>query len=723
MLLTSGIRARPDPSTTEIPQIFPKIFFHPTIAMNSELKAYLDELSARDAIYQHVFEEKMARISERLARLNDSFHTTTAVDTAAIDTAGRITAPVTARSDTAELVPVSAKVAARSALVPTVDPDAPIDTVAVVPVTCSTKCPSRDAKELTPASTPTAAPMSPTATVDVTPMLTAAAASDGTFDDEATKDAASMALRPTTERSLSVTGVVPSDTTVAVHAFCSANCATQVITAPSTTPATTPPHLLWAYESPSSHASSKPRPIPWPSFVVFPGGVHLPEPRPPLQGTSGEFSVVVPVIHHFLYCQSWVGPLPICLQYELDGREENVTSMQHNDREDQFNSLGGSLNVSDLFLKKPCAESKEAIVSGMISRGATVFKLWHIPWFSLIFLELTSEEPYRLALFQWEMAWQPNEEYFDVSTAVQFSILGVKHLLVGTTGLLVFIELWVTRFVFRYFQWHLAWALPICVPSKVSQCVLAGVPPHECSLVLHYCHGNIFEGVHLHVASVQLMLFKLLLRRPSLELPIGICLCELQLPRRGIDGTAPRSVFSIMHHFQLQYHTVPYAYAAYMSLYSSSFVTASEELFWESKRLELNNWVSYMLEQDNDISTYGMKTEFHSLCESNSIPLMQAAGIPHNNKKMELCMAARELFILQNQGHRWMSHEFALLCCCCTTLLAAQGASADSIVTRAQYRVLVLHTKVPWYPGGFTWCQWFCTCDESACLFKEGGMS
>jgi hypothetical protein len=138
--------------------------------------------------------------------------------------------------------------------------------------------------------------------------------------------------------------------------------------------------------------------------------VHLVEPRPPLQGTSGEFSIVTAVMHCFRDRQSWVSHLHIFLHYELD-REENFTSLQHDDQDDQFNSLGVSLNVLEIFLKKPCTESEEATVSGLISKGvASVLKLWHIPWFSFLFLELTSEEPYCLALLQWDIAWQPEAE-------------------------------------------------------------------------------------------------------------------------------------------------------------------------------------------------------------------------------------------------------------------------------------------------------------------------
>jgi hypothetical protein len=138
--------------------------------------------------------------------------------------------------------------------------------------------------------------------------------------------------------------------------------------------------------------------------------VHLVEPRSPLQGTSGEFSIVAVVMCCFRDSQSWVSHLHICLHYELD-REENFTSLQHDDRDDQFNSLGVSLNVLENFLKKPCTESEEATVSGLISKGvASVLKLWRIPWFSFLFLELTSEEPYCLALFQWDIAWQPEAE-------------------------------------------------------------------------------------------------------------------------------------------------------------------------------------------------------------------------------------------------------------------------------------------------------------------------
>lgn len=98
--------------------------------------------------------------------------------------------------------------------------------------------------------------------------------------------------------------------------------------------------------------------------------------------------------------------------------------------------------------------------------------------------------------------------------------------------------------------------------------------------------------------------------------------------------------------------------------------------------------------------------------ESTSRPLLQALGITDNNKKMELCMTAREPLILQNQDHGWMSHGFVLLCCCRITLLSAQGADEEVIVTRKHHRVLVQHTKAPWDPGGSTWCRWFSTCDD-----------
>jgi hypothetical protein len=78
-----------------------------------------------------------------------------------------------------------------------------------------------------------------------------------------------------------------------------------------------------------------------------------------------------------------------------------------------------------------------------------------------------------------------------------------------------------------------------------------------------------------------------------------------------------------------------------MSPYRSSLASASE--FSGKKKLELNNWISYMLEQYTDMSNSGIKTELHFLCMSASKSLMRAAGIPHNNQKMELCMGAKEL--------------------------------------------------------------------------------
>lgn len=98
--------------------------------MNPELKAYLDELSARDVRYQRVFDEKMARI-------NGGFDTTTA---------GDVTQLVTASSGTAELVHTSAGLAAPPATVPIIEeslavaPTAPIDTTSVAPATCLTDC-------------------------------------------------------------------------------------------------------------------------------------------------------------------------------------------------------------------------------------------------------------------------------------------------------------------------------------------------------------------------------------------------------------------------------------------------------------------------------------------------------------------------------------------------------------------------------------------------------
>ena len=128
-----------------------------------------------------------------------------------------------------------------------------------------------------------------------------------------------------------------------------------------------------------------------------PEGVHLTEPRPPLQGKSKDFSVL-DVTHHFPLSLSWISPLHICLQCELD-REENVTSVRRTaDRGEQF-TLGMSLNISEIFLKKPCTESTEVTVSGLISRGASVFQLWHDVWFNFPFIDLTTVEQYGLAVF------------------------------------------------------------------------------------------------------------------------------------------------------------------------------------------------------------------------------------------------------------------------------------------------------------------------------------
>jgi hypothetical protein len=66
-------------------------------------------------------------------------------------------------------------------------------------------------------------------------------------------------------------------------------------------------------------------------------------------------------------------------------------------------------------------------------------------------------------------------------------------------------------------------------------------------------------GGHRHVeelTSVQLLLFKLLLQGPYLELPIGTCLYVLQLARRRMEGMEPCTVLVIMHRFQLTCHAV-----------------------------------------------------------------------------------------------------------------------------------------------------------------------
>jgi hypothetical protein len=89
------------------------------------------------------------------------------------------------------------------------------------------------------ASIPAAASTSPIVTVDIIPVLAADAAGNGTLDGEPTKVVASM-----TQRSPTVTGDAPNDTTVTVHAFGSVDCATQVVTARSNIPSTMNPPLL-----------------------------------------------------------------------------------------------------------------------------------------------------------------------------------------------------------------------------------------------------------------------------------------------------------------------------------------------------------------------------------------------------------------------------------------------------------------------------------------------
>ena len=81
-------------------------------------------------------------------------------------------------------------------------------------------------------------------------------------------------------------------------------------------------------------------------------------------------------------------------------------------------------------------------MSGLISRGASVFQLWGNAWFNFPFIDLTSAEQYGLEVFQWEIAWQLDAKCFD------------------------------------YFEWHVAFALSISVTSTDRQCVRAVVSPH-----------------------------------------------------------------------------------------------------------------------------------------------------------------------------------------------------------------------------------------------------
>ena len=105
--------------------------------------------------------------------------------------------PVTANSGTAEVVLAPAGPTKPPVLVPSivaspvVAPAAPIDTIAVLLASCSTECPRHGAPESTPVSIPETTPTSPTVTVDVIPVLAAAAASAGTLDDQASVSVAS----------------------------------------------------------------------------------------------------------------------------------------------------------------------------------------------------------------------------------------------------------------------------------------------------------------------------------------------------------------------------------------------------------------------------------------------------------------------------------------------------------------------------------------------------
>jgi hypothetical protein len=71
----------------------------------------------------------------------------------------------------------------------------------------------------------------------------------------------------------------------------------------------------------------------------------------------------------------------------------------------------------------------------------------------------------------------------------------------------LFTKLWVTGFIFHYFQGHAAWALPIFVTLKASQYVLARVSSQECYLRAHYCHDHKFEGFPSACYALLLLLY------------------------------------------------------------------------------------------------------------------------------------------------------------------------------------------------------------------------
>jgi hypothetical protein len=60
-------------------------------------------------------------------------------------------------------------------------------------------------------------------------------------------------------------------------------------------------------------------------------------------------------------------------------------------------------------------------------------------------------------------------------------------------------------------------------------------------------------------------------------------------------------------------------------VYCPSFTITSECSVWEGKKVELNNWISYLVAQYTHHYSIGMKTGFHSFGESTSRALMQAA--------------------------------------------------------------------------------------------------
>jgi hypothetical protein len=148
-----------------------------------------------------------------------------------------------------------------------------------------------------------------------------------------------------------------------------------------------------------------------------------------------------------------------------------------------------------------------SVIYRLICVSASVFKLWHIHGLSFLFTARTSEERYGFALLQWEIAWQLVREYFDVSIAVQLSVVDDQYLLTGTAGLFLLTKLWVIGFISQYFQGHTAWALLIFVTLKVSQYVLARVSSQEYYLGAHYCHGNIFERCPLTCYVMVLLLY------------------------------------------------------------------------------------------------------------------------------------------------------------------------------------------------------------------------